>query len=595
MKLRLILATTFLLLALINFISAAGRRVTERRDGELVLYNGRIITMDQKSTIASALAIRGSRIVAVGSENEARAAVRPGATIIDLRGHTVVPGLIDSHPHLDNAALATRRIDFAGARSISEMLDRIKAETERLPPGTWIVTNPVGEPPFYFNVPEGLAEKRFPNRYDLDKVAPGHPVYITGIGLRELSVPIANSLALKLAGITRDTVAPEGVTIVKDSAGEPTGVFEERVWPPAVQRRLFPMIPEPTVEQRTEVLRRAIEENAAKGLTAIYEGHGLVPDSILAYKRLQERGGLRLRVYGNMAIDPSLPMTEIEKILDTLTPFAEKGLGDGWINVTGIGLSFDASAGTGSALMREPYVGQRGVQWQGVQRIPTDKFQQIVEAAARRRLRVQTQCSGGRAIDEVLKVYDEVNNKYPIVDLRYMVIHSQFPSAENMALMKRLGVVATTSTNFLYVFGKDYLKFYGSEIAHNSIPMKSWLRAGIPVGLSSDRPPTSPLFGIWQAVARLDGRTGETIGAQEKLTREEALRCYTINGAIVAFAEERTGSLEPGKLADLVVLSGDLLTIPEAAIKELSSVLTMVGGRVTHKDRAFQNVRSTVE
>jgi len=224
--------------------------------------------------------------------------------------------------------------------------------------------------------------------------------------------------------------------------------------------------------------------------------------------------------------------------------------------------------------------------WSGVQYTPDENFKSIMLKGARANLRMQVQCSGGAAIDKVLSIFEEVDREIPIAGKRWVIEHCQFPSTGNMALCKKLGVVPTTGTNFLWKYGHIYQKSFGAELTRDSIPLKAWIDAGLPVVQSTDGRPSEPVFTFWQSLARRDGHTGQALGGQ-KLSRTEALRIYTINPAYAMFSEDRLGSIEPGKLADLVVLSDDIMQIPEERILETKVLATLVGGRAVHDTGLF--------
>ena len=228
-------------------------------------------------------------------------------------------------------------------------------------------------------------------------------------------------------------------------------------------------------------------------------------------------------------------------------------------------------------------MGARGTMWHGVQLTSDETFKAILWNAARANLRVQVQCAGGAAIDKILAMYEEIDREIPIRGKRWVIEHCQFPSPENMATCRRLGVIPTSTTNFLWLYGSVYVRSFGRELAQDAIPFKPWLEAGIPVVQSTDGKPYQPMFAFWQMLARRDGLTGETLSTpKQRLSRAEALRMYTMNGANVMFCENDLGSLEPGKLADLVVLSQDIMTIDEDRIPETQVLATLLGGRAVH-------------
>jgi predicted amidohydrolase YtcJ len=290
-----------------------------------------------------------------------------------------------------------------------------------------------------------------------------------------------------------------------------------------------------------------------------------------------------VRTHVAVGVEPSLPLEVIERQFQLLTYAVPPGMGDDVYQVDGIGMSFDGPVGHGMALMRRPYPSYRGQPWQGIQYVPTEKYLEVIRLAARYGLRVQTQCSGEAGIETVLDAYETVNREVPIRDQRWVIEHCQFPSARAMEQCQRLGVVPTTCTNFLWGQGSTgYYRYYGRERAQEAIPLRRWLDAGVPVAQSSDYGPYQPMFTLWQSLARRDALTGDVIGPDQRITREEALRIYTRHGAYAIFRERDVGSLEVGKLADLVVLADDPLTCVEDAIRDIAILATVVGGQVVH-------------
>jgi predicted amidohydrolase YtcJ len=562
---------------------------------DLILHRGRIYTVDARDSVAEAIAIAGGRIVATGSAEKILALAGSGTRKVDLEGRTVVPGFIDGHPHMDGVGIRLIKPSFDGLRSIEDVLAVIRREAAKRKPGEWIVCNPLASEPDVFAFPGALREGRWPTRHDLDKAAPDNPVYIEPPLLVAPGVAIANSAALRLAGLTRDATAPDGVEIERDAAGELTGVFRDYNFPKVIpdsyggfkaNRALFPMIPPLGEAETRQALKAAMQAFNAAGITAIYEGHGIPKEPQRAYLDLWLKGALTVRTYFVISYPIALYNDSAAGdalIKETALYAAGKGFGDDYLKFGGLGFSFDSASAIGASLMHQPYMGARGHMWRGVQLTPDDNFKSILVKAARAGLRVQVQCAGGAAIDKVLAMYQEIDREIPIRDQRWVIEHCQFPSAENMEVCRRLGIIPTSTTNFLWNFGSIYLRSFGRELSQNAVPFRTWLDAGIPVVQSTDGRPYEPIFSFWQMLARRDGVTGETFGLPgQKLSRAEALRLYTINGARAAFWEDRIGSLEPGKLADLVVLSDDIMTIPEDRIPEAKVLATLLGGQAVH-------------
>ena len=560
-----------------------------------ILHNGRFYTVDARDSVAEAVAIRGDRILAVGSSGDMLALAGPGTRTIDLEGRAAVPGFVDGHPHMDGVGLRFLKPSFDGAGSIDDVLAVLKREVDKRKPGEWIVCNPVASEPDSFAFPAALREGRWPNRHDLDKVSPDNPVYIEPPGLIAPGFAIANSAAITLAGITAKTPVPSGVEIDLDAKGEPTGIFRDFNFPKMMpdtygtirgERALFSMIP--PMDQAT--MNRAVEAGMhafnRAGVTAIYEGHGIPKPQQIAYVDLWQRRQLSVRTYFVIAW-PRPFFRDVEKgqklIEETALYAAGEGFGDDLLRFGGLGYSFDSATAIGACLMREPYVGARGHAWTGVQHTPDEAFLDGLFRAARANLRVQVQAAGGGAIDKVLSMFETIDREIPILGKRWAIEHCQFPTPENMATCKRLGVVATTTTNFLWNYDTVYLRCFGEAMSANSIPLRDWIDAGVVISQSTDGRPYDPLFTLWQSLARKGGVTGHVFGLpQQKITRNEALRMATYNAAYAAFWEQRIGSIEPGKLADIAILSEDIMTIDEDRIPETRVLTTLLGGHPVH-------------
>jgi len=562
---------------------------------DTVLHRGRIYTVDACDTVAEAVAIQNGWIVAIGTSQDVLALAGPGTRRIDLEGRAVLPGFVDGHPHMDGVGIRFLKPSFDGVRSIDAVLDIVRREVGRRKPGEWIICNPVASEPEFFAFPGVLREGRWPNRYDLDKVSPSNPVFIEPSGLIAPGIGIANSAAIKIAGITSSTETPPGVEIDKDSAGEPTGIFRDFNFPKAMpdtygtirgKRALFPMIPPMDQDYMNRAVEAGMHAFNRAGVTAIYEGHGIPRPQQRAYSELWRQGKLSVRTYFVVAFPQPyfLNVEQGQALIDETALYAAgEGFGDDLLRFGGLGYSFDSATAIGACLMREPYIGARGYAWTGVQHTPDEAFLDGLLRAARANLRVQVQCAGGGAIDKVLSMFEAINRQIPILGKRWAIEHCQFPSPENMASCRSLGVVATTTTNFLWNYDTVYLRCFGEEMSANSIPLREWIDAGVMIAQSTDGRPFDPLFTFWQSLARKGGVTGHVFGLpHQKITRAEALRLMTYNAAYAAFWEHRIGSVEVGKLADLAILSEDIMTIDEDRIPEARVMTTLLAGRPVH-------------
>lgn len=569
-------------------------------DPDLVLHNGCIYTVDAADSVAEALAIRGGEILAVGRSRDILEMCGRSTRVIDLRGRAVVPGFVDAHPHLDDVGLRMVLPSFDNPKSIDEVLGVVKAEVARRKAGEWIVFNPLAGEPEAFSYPKVFGEGGWPTRHDLDKVSPDNPVYIQPQLMLAPGAAIANSAALRAAGLDRDATAPEGVVIGRDADGELTGVFLDYNFPKVMPdtfggfhpgRAFFPMIPAISEETVYRGIETAMAAFNRAGVTAIYEGHGIPKGPQRVYLDLWARRKLTVRTYFVISYPVVIYNDAAARdrlIAETALYAGDDGFGDDLLKFGGLGFSFDSATAIGASLMRQPYLGARGYPWTGIQLTSDENFRDILFRAARAGLRLQVQCAGGGAIDKVLGMFSEIDRETPIRDRRFVIEHCQFPSAENMALCRELGIIPTSTTNFLWNYGSVYLRSFGEKMAADAIPFRTWLDAGVLVAQSTDGRPYDPIFSFWQMLARRDGVTGHAFGLPgQKLTRNEALRLYTYNAARAAFWEHRIGSLEAGKLADLVVLSDDIMTMPEDGIREARVLATLLGGDVVHDTGLF--------
>ncbi|MDH5696107.1 MAG: amidohydrolase [Dehalococcoidia bacterium] len=558
---------------------------------DLILYNGKIATVDQDFSIAEAVAIGGGKFLEVGRNDKVRALADPETKEVDLKGKTVVPGFIDTHPHVIHAAMGrTTSVPLMGLSSIEAIKKAIAERVEKTAPGKWIITSPVGNPPYYFNPPDILKGKRWPTRWDLDEVSPNNPVYIQAPPMRVPNTSILNSYGLKLMEITKDTLAEQqGVEIVKDpETGEPNGQLHgmQSIYNfSPVFNKLMSLLPPPMLEDMLNGLRATIKDYNAAGVTTIYEGHYVFSDFLLLCKELWSRKELTMRIYFAYEVDLTKSMDEIQSWMKDMAHATGSGFGDDWLKIGGITVSVDGPIIHGLALMNKPYLDPYGKPTTGMQFVSTDNFKQIALTAARHNLRLNSCFGGDKAADITLEVLEQVDREISIKDRRWVIQHIQFPSQENIDKCKELQLAITTCSNFEWGKGTEvYVGRLGKEMAARAIPLRRWLDAGIPISQSTDVGPYQPMFTLWQSLKRIHGVTGESFaGPDQKITREEAIRMYTINGAGVLFWDDKLGSIEAGKLADLVVLDNDILTCPLDEIKDTKVLMTMVGGQVVYE------------
>ncbi len=554
------------------------------READLILTGGKVITADARFTIAEAVAVRDGRILAVGEAAMVARHQGAGTRVVPLGGRAVLPGLIDGHAHMDREGLKQVFPSLAGARSVAAVKARIAELARAARPGEWIVTMPVGEPPFYFDLPDSLAEARWPTRQDLDEVAPDNPVYIRPIwGYWRHTLPLvsmANSRALAMAGVTRDTPPPDAsVTIEHDARGEPTGVFYESGFVPLVELALFGMAPGFTVAQRAAALPRSARAYHMFGTTSVFEEHGVAGELLRAYRQVHEAGALTMRSHLVFSPDwrgiaPDAPLAPV--VEGWAHWLAGRGLGDDMLRMSCLICEIGRTPDNALRARAAPYTGWAGFNYDfGLERA---RAKELLVACARNGIRVVG------IWPNMLDLYAEVNAVVPIRDLRWVLGHISVLTREQVARIRDLGLVLTTHTN-RYVYKEGHLlKDRWGLPDEDAISPLRWLdEAGVRFSLATDNVPVSLFYPMWQSVGRMSLHTQRPVGEVQAISRERAIRAATNDGAFLTLDEARKGSLEPGKLADLAVLSADPLTVPLAGLKDIEAVMTLVGGQVVHE------------
>lgn len=551
---------------------------------DLIVRNARVVTVDARMSIAEALAVRDGTLVAVGKEAEVLRWQGPKTRLLDAGGRTVLPGLYDSHVHPISAALSEAEESLPVLRSIPEVLDYVRAQSRRVPQGQWIVVR--------YGFPTRLKEGRFPTRAELDAAAPHHPVlYHAG------PAGVVNTLALKVSGITKQTKDPPAGQIVRDpTTGEPTGMLRNAYsvlkGVPSPGRKLTP-------QQRREAVRKLLALYNAHGLTSISDRNAGT-DALQLYRELAQRGELTVRVTAARSFNPTGNADDIIRRLDQLSGPDQHngptGAGDDWVRIGPIKIFLDGGMLNGTAYMRQPWPKGEAYQvtednYRGLLFVPPEQLQTFCVEAARRRWSVTAHCAGEAAMDVLLDAYEFTDRFVPIRDLRFCITHANFPSQHNLERCRKLGVCADIQPAWLYKDGRTLLQLLGPQRMRWFQPYKTWLQYTT-IGGGSDHMirydpldstnPWSPWLGMWIAITRnLEG--GATHQPDEALSREQALRLYTINNAYLHKEEKRKGSLEPGKLADFIIVDRDPLTCPIEQLRDTRVLLTVVGGRIVYQ------------
>ncbi len=547
---------------------------------DLVLRGGTVLTLAGKGD-ATALAIEGERIRAVGNDGCVSGLIGPATKVIELNGRTLMPGLTDGHAHLDREGLKEVLPSMSGCRSIRELVERLGKLAAATPPGQWIVTMPIGEPPEYLVSEAMFEEGRLPNRHDLDRASTRHPILIRcAWGYWPFQLPLvsmANTAALALAGVRRGTPAPSPlVQIEADVAGEPTGIVRDNAYQPISEFTLFRAAPHFTADDRVRTLGRSMQLYNACGTTSVFEGHGVAPEVADAFRTLRKSD--RQTVRATLAFSPGWSGASGADVAGWVRENAARlrgrGEGDDWVRVAGLYAELDSQPL--EARLRAQCAPQTG--WAGFNydcTLPRDKLPELLKAAAKEKLRV---C----AIQvEMLDFFEEAAKAAPISDLRWVIAHPITVNAAQVARLREHGIVVTTHTNaYIWKKASAILKGIGRDKEENLCPIRSLLDGGVKVALATDNVPISMWPCIWQAVERIDRDTNAVIAPGQRITREQALECATVNGAYLCMEEHQRGTLEPGKLADAIVLDENPLTMDTTRIRDVAPALTIAGGRV---------------
>jgi predicted amidohydrolase YtcJ len=520
---------------------------------DLILIGGKIAIVDDDFSVHETLVVRDGLVLAVGDASLADEYSAP--TTIDLEGRLVVPGFNDTHTHIRGNA--RRHIDLGGTESITQIQGLIRAKIEEMGEGEWITGYGWSE--------DELAELRRPLRADLDEAAPNNPVMLTRAGGHS---GVANSLALSLAGIDRNTPQPEGGVIEYDENGEPNGVIRER------QGMVGRLVPNATPEELRETHVQVLRDQLSLGITSVIQA-GENPRGFARWESIYEEFGTEL---------PRAVVQVRWSSADRLAEFGRiSGDGDDRFRVGAIKVLVDGGFTGPAAYTIDPYVGMGD--YRGLLNVPEDELRSLIMEANALGWQLGFHAIGDAAIQLTVDAMVDALDANPREDHRHYLNHfTVTPPAETLELMAEYDIAISQQPNFTYTLeGRYAANLDGDRLAHNN-PLKIPMDYGIFMAISSDILPIGPMVGLYAAVTR-KGMSGEVYGADEALTIEEAIRGYTRNAAWLTFEEESKGTLEPGMLADMVVLSEDLLTIASERIMGVEVDMTIVGGQVLYERR----------
>ena len=535
---------------------------------DLLLINGKIVTVDPDFNILEAVAVKDGKILAVGKTSEMKIWKGSRTQMIDLAGKMVLPGLIDSHLHMVGTGIALSQINCRTPpiKSILDLADAVREKASDVKPGEWILGRGWDQ--------AKLSDHRYPNRWDLDEASPENPVWLTRTCGH---ISVVNSRALEITGVSKDTPQPKGGHILKDENGELTGLLQEGPAMDLVRQH----IPSQDLERTAEAIKLASNAFSEVGITGVIEA-GIEPLDMRAYQKVATEGELTVRV--NMMLRGRVTGESAEESAARIMDFpVTTGYGDDLLRFLGLKLLIDGGVGGRTALLREPY--EDDPENVGILTMPEEDLQKRVDAGNLAGMMVGVHCAGGKAMDIVLNAFEETDKLKPIKGRRFAIIHAYQPTGQNFETCRRLEVTVASQPSFLYYLGESYYENVGHERSEWLKPHRAWIDNGIMVASGTDSPvtPYPPFPSLWASIARRTEVNNVQMGTEQCITREEAIRLYTINGAYHTFEEAIKGSIEPGKLADMIIVDRDILTCPLDNIKETKVLRTILGGKTVYE------------
>lgn len=539
---------------------------------DLILSNGKIRTLNDKYPIVEAVAIKGNRIQNMGMSEDMLKLKTDDTKVIDLQGKTVVPGFNDSHMHLVNYGYTLMQVDLNSVRSMDELQSEILSyiDENKIESGSWIRAR--GWNHDYFN-----GEKRFPNRHDLDKISSDYPIVATRTCGH---VTCVNSKALEVLNITKNTPQVDGGHFDLDESGEPLGIFRENAL-----SMVYDALPNPTVKEIKQMIVNAVSDMNVQGITSAQTDDfeslpGKNYDNVMkAYLELKDEGKLTMRVYEQYLIPD----------IDTLKKFFNEGYGTGWgdeiFKIGPLKLLLDGSIGARTAALNEPYSDDPSTM--GILTTTMENLCEIVNLAHENNNQIAIHGIGDKAMYMAIDAIEKSLSKTPNPDHRHGIVHAQITDQHILNKLSELNMVTYIQPFFLDYDWKIVKDRVGEQREKTSYNWKTMLEKNIAISCGSDAPVDSlnVMYGIYEAVTRkdMDGNPNTGWLTDQSLTVEEALTGYTMGGAYTSFEENIKGSIEPGKLADMVVLSEDIFRISKDSIKDVKIDMTIFDGKIVYK------------
>jgi len=557
----------------IFFVSGFHCCVGQGPSADLVLINGKIITLDETNPEAQALAAKSDRIVAVGSNEQIKPYISPTTKVIDLQGKLAIPGLIDSHGHFMSLGQSKMRLDLTRAKNWDEIVAMVAEAEKNAAPGEWILGR--GWHQEKWDKPPQPNVEGLPFHFELSKVSPDNPVFLTHASGH---AGLANAKAMELAGISRATPNPAGGEIVRDKDGNPIGAFREEAQAliaMAMRDYLHGRTPEQRFADHVKAFDMAVQECLRHGITSFHDA-GSSFETIDFFKQMVDQGKMLVRLY--VMISESNPQLE-----QKLNGYRLINYGDHRLTVRAIKRLIDGALGSHGAWLLEPY--QSLPTSVGLNTEPIDQMTETARIAIEHDFQLCTHAIGDRANRETLNIYEAAFRLHPEKkDLRWRIEHAQHLHPDDIARFGQLGVIAAMQGIHCTSDGPWVIKRLGEQRAQEGAYVwQKLIQSGAIIANGTDVPvePIDPIANFYALVTR-KMNNGEAFFPDQKMTREQALRSYTINGAYAAFEEHIKGTLLPGKLADITVLSKDILTIPDDEILQTEVIYTIVGGKVMY-------------
>ena len=542
-----------------------------------IFHHGKILTVDAQFHVVEAMAIRDGRILATGTNNEIAKLAGSGTQQIDLGGKTVLPGLMDSHVHAPDASMYEFEQPVPDMQSIDDVLAYFRGRARTAPPGQWLTLSQV----FITR----LREQRYPTRAELDSVAPKNPV-----AFRTGPDASLNSLALQMSGIDARFTVPQGkpCRVEREPGGAPTGILRNC----GDYIKSESTGPKPTQADRLRRLRELLADYNSVGFTSIVDANAS-QQGLELYRTLLSQNALTCRTYMAYGVDAQQPIDKVEAAIRQAAASPLHQHND-MLWLRGIKVFLDGGMLTGSAYMREPWGVSKiysieDPNYRGVRFIEPEKLYRMAKVALANDLQFTAHSQGDAAVDAMVETYERINrDDFPVRDKRPSITHASFMSREAIDKMKALGIVANLQPAWLYLDGTTLRRHFGADRLTYFHPYKTLFDQGVTVGGGSDHMqkigslrsinPYNPFLAMWTTIVRQPRGAREPLHPEQNLTREQAIRLYTINNAFLTFEEAHKGSIEAGKLADFIILDRDIMTCPVDDIKDIKVEATYLGG-----------------